>query len=77
MDQDTPRDAATVLFDLPGYRVIDAIDRDGQLRLVLIEPVAAGARCPDCGFGSVRVHSRPVSRVADMRHFGYERGWRV
>lgn len=66
MDQDTSRDAASVLFDLPGYRVITAEDRDGRSRLVVIEPVEPSARCPDCGFGSARVHSRPLCRVADV-----------
>lgn len=65
MSQDRPRDAATVLFDLPGYRVLDA--QDGLVgRWALVEPVARVGHCPDCGFDSARVHSRPVSRVADV-----------
>ena len=64
--QDRPRDAATVLFNLPGYRVLDAVDDPGGGRRVLVEPVESVGHCPDCGFGSGRIHSRPVSRVADV-----------
>ena len=64
--QDRPRDAATVLFDLPGYRVLDAVDDPDGGRQVLVEPVDSVGHCPDCGFGSRRVHSRPVSQVADV-----------
>ena len=66
MSQDRPRDAATVLFNLPGYRVLDAVDDPGGGRRVLVEPVDRVGHCPDCGFDSARVHSRPVSRVADV-----------
>ena len=66
MSQDRPRDAATVLFNLPGYRVLDAHDDPGGGRRVLVEPVEVVGHCPDCGFDSARVHSRPVSRVADV-----------
>ena len=65
MSQDRPRDAATVLFNLPGYRVLDAQD-DVVGRWALVEPVDPVGHCPDCGFDSTRVHSRPVSRVADV-----------
>jgi hypothetical protein len=40
------REAASVLFDLPGYRVIEAVDRPGQLRQVIITGIAAEAPCP-------------------------------
>ena len=35
-------------------------------RWALVEPVDPVGYCPDCGFDSTRVHSRPVSRVADV-----------
>ena len=53
-----PRDAATVLYNLPGYRVLHAVDVAGAGRQVLVEPVELVGHCPDCGFDSARVHSR-------------------
>ena len=55
-----------MLFNLPGYLVLDAVDDPGGRRRVLIEPVEPVGHCPDCGFDSTRVHSRPVSVVADV-----------
>ena len=68
MSQDRPRDAATVLLNLPGYRILDAQDdQDAPVgRWALAEPVDPVGHCPDCGFDSARVHSRPVSVVADV-----------
>ncbi|MCA1693631.1 MAG: ISL3 family transposase [Actinobacteria bacterium] len=60
------REAASVLFDLPGYRVIDAVDRPGQQRLVTIASTAREAACPSCGVLSVRVHQRRGQRLADV-----------
>jgi hypothetical protein len=34
------------LFDLAGYRVIDAVDRPGQRRRVIISAIATEALCP-------------------------------
>ena len=49
---------------------IDGVDieKEGPEILVraLVEPVDPVGHCPDCGFDSTRVHSRPVSRVADV-----------
>lgn len=75
MYQDTPRDAASVLFDLPGYRVIDARDTADGRRRVLAEPTDPVGHCPDCGFGSARVHSRPRSRLADVPVAGAIEVW--
>jgi transposase len=60
------REAASVLFDLPGYRVIDAVDRPGQLRQVTIASTAVEAACPSCGVLSIRVHQRVRQRLADV-----------
>ena len=60
------REAASVLFDLPGYCVIDAVDRPGQLRLVTIASTASEAACPSCGVLSARVHQRRRQRLADV-----------
>jgi transposase len=60
------REAASVLFDLPGYRVVDAVDRPGQLRLVTIASTASEAACPSCGVPSARVHHQRRQRLADV-----------
>jgi hypothetical protein len=48
------RDAASVLFDLPGYRVLEAVDLPGGGREVVIEAGRDGGRLPGlrCAFGS-------------------------
>ena len=61
-----PREAASVLFDLPGYRVVDAVDRPGQLRQVIVTGTTTEAPCPSCGVPSARVHQRRQQRLADV-----------
>lgn len=61
-----PRDAASVLFDLPGYRVLDAVDAAGGGREVVAVAVVGEAPCPTCGVLSSRVHQRVRARVADV-----------
>ena len=51
----SPRDAASVLFDLPGYRVETAVDLPDGGREVIVAAVAVEAACPDCGVLSRRV----------------------
>lgn len=60
------REAASVLFDLPGYCVIDAVDRAGRLREVTIVSTETEAACPSCGVLSARVHQRVRQRLADV-----------
>jgi transposase len=55
-----------VLFDLPGYRVTDAVDRTGQRREVTITSTASEAACPSCGVPSTRVHQRRRQRLVDV-----------
>jgi transposase len=55
-----------VLFDLPGYRVLDAVDLPGGGRRVVIEAVPAEDGCPDCGVLSSRVHKRTRQRLRDV-----------
>jgi transposase len=62
----SPREAASVLFDPPGYRVIDAVDRPGRLRRVTIAGTVTEAACPSCGVPSARVHQRVRQRLADV-----------
>lgn len=59
------RDAASTIFNLPDYRVIDAIDLpDGGRRVVIASTVPPG--CPSCGVLATKVHSRRSQRVRDV-----------
>ena len=61
------RDAASVLFNLPGYRVLDAVaDRVTGMRRVVVEVEDDEAACPVCGVLTSRVHQRTVQRVRDV-----------
>ena len=60
-------DAASILFNLPDYRVVSATPASGdQPRQVLIETVTAEGACPSCGVFSARVQARPVQHVKDV-----------
>lgn len=61
-------DAASVLFNLPGYRVLAVTpgSEDEPLRTVLVESLETSAGCPSCGVLTARVHSRPVQQVKDL-----------
>ena len=58
-------DAASILFNLPGYRVLCVVRGEGS-REVLVETVADEGACPDCGVLSSRVQARPVQEVKDL-----------
>ena len=67
------RDAASTIFNLPNYRVIEAIDLpDGDRRVVIASTVPPG--CPSCGVLATKVHSRrsqqgrdvPVARAVEV-----------
>lgn len=60
------RDAATVLFNLPDYRVLAAVEEPDGDRHVLVETLATEGACPDCGTLSSRVQARPTCRVRDL-----------
>lgn len=61
-------DAASILFNLSGYRVVSASPAvgDEQPRQVLIETVVAEGACPSCGVLSSRVQARPTQCVKDV-----------
>lgn len=60
-------DAASILFNLPGYRVISARPAtDDAPRQVLIETIEAEGACPSCGVLSARVQARPTQQVKDV-----------
>lgn len=58
-------DAASILFNLPGYRVLAAVRSEGH-REVLVEAIDQKGACPDCGVVSSRVQARPVQSVKDL-----------
>ena len=64
------REAASVIFNLPGYRVVDAVDLPLGGRRVMVQPVDLADGCPSCGVISVRVHAWIVQRVRDIPHAG-------
>ena len=59
------RDAASTIFNLPDYRVIDGVDLPGGQRQVAVASTAPPG-CPVCGVISVRVHSRRRQTVRDV-----------
>ena len=61
-------DRTTLLFALPGFRVLDvSLEADGA-RCVLVESVAEQGGCPACGVLSGLIRDRPTSRIKDLSH---------
>jgi transposase len=60
------RVAASVIFDLPGYGVIEALDLPCGGRRVVVEANERDVGCPDCGVISTRVHAWTRQRVKDI-----------
>ncbi len=59
-------DAASILFNLPGYRVLSVHRDDDGHRQVLVESEEAEGACPSCGVLTSRVQARPRQRVKDL-----------
>lgn len=59
------RDAASTIFNLPGYRVIDAVDLPDVGRRVTVASTDPPG-CPGCGVIATKVHSRRLQRVRDV-----------
>lgn len=60
------RDAASVIFNLPGYRVIQAIDLPLTGRRIKVVPEVLTGNCPDCGSASTRIHQWYEQVVKDQ-----------
>lgn len=64
---DAARTAASVLFNLPEYDVIEVVaDPAGGRRVVMIATRALEAAGPGCGVLSARVHQRFAQRIRDV-----------
>ncbi len=74
---DAAIDAASILFNLPEYRVV-AVTRDvcGG-REVFIDTPILEAGCPSCGVVTSRVHQRTLQRVRDLPFDGQVTVWWV
>src|SRR3712207_9365358 len=59
-------DGTTLLFDLPGFRVLDVEDLGAAGRVALIETTSLTAGCPDCGVVQGGVHERPIVALRDL-----------
>jgi len=59
-----------VIFNLPGYRVIEAVDLPLGGRRVKVQPVDLDQGCPECGVVSSRMHAWVTQRVRDIPHAG-------
>jgi transposase len=61
-------DRTSLLFALPGFRVVEVTAEADGGRRVLVETVAGEGGCPNCGVVSSRIKDRPTSRVKDLPH---------
>lgn len=68
-------DPASILFNLPGYRVIDVHCHPDGTREVLVETGAVEAACPACGVLTCRVHQRTRQRIRDVPMDGLLTVW--
>jgi transposase len=59
-------DAASILFNLPGYRVLSVHRQDEGHRQVLVETEESEGACPACGVLTSRVQARPMQQVKDL-----------
>jgi hypothetical protein len=55
-----------VLCNLPGHRLIEAVDIPDGRRQVLVKAVEVLDGCPDCGVLSRRLHQRRRQRMRDF-----------
>lgn len=68
------RDAASLIFNLPDYRVTGVTDLPGGVRRVVVESTAPPG-CPGCGVIAVRVHSHRWQRLRDIPVAGAVELW--
>jgi hypothetical protein len=69
------RDAASVLFNLSGYRVVQAVDSPLGIRKVVVESLDREGGCPSCGVNAHASHGfcrvvRGASCGGSLRDWG-------
>ena len=69
------RDAASVLFNLSGYRVVQAVDSPLGIRKVVVESMDREGGCPSSGVLTARVHQRTLQRIRDVPVGGTVQVW--
>jgi len=67
---DAARSAASVLFNLPEYDVVEVTRDEQGDRRVVISTQGLEAPCPGCGVLTARVHQRTTQRVRDVSFDG-------
>lgn len=60
------REAASIVFNLPGYDVVDAVDLPLGGRRVVVQARDRDDACPVCGALSARIHAWARQRVKDL-----------
>ena len=70
MSQGRAASAATVLFNLPDYRVLEVVRDETGARTVTVETLGVEAACPSCGVFTSSVHQRTLQRVRDVAFDG-------
>ena len=70
MSQGRAASAATVLFNLPDYRVLEVVRDETGARTVTVETLGVEVACPSCGVFTSSVHQRTLQRVRDVAFDG-------
>ena len=70
----TSRDAASLIFNLPGYDVIDAVDLPCGGRRVVVQALDQDEGCPDCGVVSTPACVDPAAGQGPSRRWHRARG---
>jgi hypothetical protein len=64
------RDAASLLFNLSGYRVVEAVDGPLGIRKVVVESLDREGGCPSCGVLTARCTTGGCSGSGTYRSAG-------
>ena len=70
MSKDRAASAASVLFNLAGFRVLHVVRDQAGARTVTVETLAVEGACSSCGVSTSAVHQRTLQRVRDVAFDG-------